>query len=164
MNHKYILKRTRSRIRKNGVRKNHKAIRKEPLRPKITWITFISKDSQKKRTTKLEIDQTADVKGLIKNGIDFHAYYIPKAEADRVEKILKCLCCYKLDHHKAHKCPKRLGIKICSICTGKCWKIHIIFIKKYAVQINGRVMELLMEFTFLAMPVSMSVNFMSLML
>ena len=36
---------------------------------KIHGITFISKDSQKKRTMKLEIDQTADVKGLIKNGM-----------------------------------------------------------------------------------------------
>ena len=55
---------------------------------------------------KLEIDHTADVKGLINNGMDLDAYYIPKVEAVRVEKVLQCLCCYKLDHHKAHECPR----------------------------------------------------------
>ena len=35
---------------------------------------------------KLETDQTADVKGLIKNEMDLDAYYIPKLEGARVEK------------------------------------------------------------------------------
>ena len=68
---------------------------------------------------KLEIYQIGDINGLIKNGMDFNAYYIPKEEAARVEKILQCLYYYKLDHHKAHECPKRLEIKICSTCSRK---------------------------------------------
>ena len=64
---------------------------------------------------KLEIDQTVDVKGLIKNEMNLDAYYIPKVEAARVEKILQYLCCYKLDYHKVQECPKRLEIKIYSI-------------------------------------------------
>ena len=40
---------------------------------------------------KLEIYQIGDINGLIKNGMDFNAYYIPKEEAARVEKILQCL-------------------------------------------------------------------------
>ena len=62
---------------------------------------------------KLKIYQTADVEGIIK----MEWTLIPITA--RVEKILQCLCCYKLDHHKAHECPKRLEIKICSICAGK---------------------------------------------
>ena len=91
---------------------------------KIHGITFISKHSQKKRTVKLEIDQTADVKDPIKKRMDLDAYYILKVEAARVEKIQQCLYCYKLDHHKSRECSKRLRIKICSICAGKehLWK------------------------------------------
>ena len=46
-------------------------------------------------------------------------YYIPKVEAARQERVLQCLCCYKLDQNIANKRPKRLRVKICSICTGK---------------------------------------------
>ena len=55
--------------------------------------------------------------------MDVDTYYIPKVEAARVEKILQCLCCFKLNHHKAHERPKRLGIKICFIfAKGHSWK------------------------------------------
>ena len=58
---------------------------------------------------KLEIDQTVHIKGLIKMEWTLLPITFRRQE---------------LDHHKAHECPKRLEIKICSICPGKghSWK------------------------------------------
>ena len=93
---------------KRQLKKNHENL-------KIHNITFISKDSQKKRTE--EIEQTADVNRLIKNGMDLDSYYIPKVEAARQKRVLQSLCCSKLDQHMAHKCPKLDYNLLCM-----CWK------------------------------------------
>ena len=91
----------------------------------IHQVKFISTDSQRNRTMKIEINNDADTRGYIKNGMDLDCYYIPKVEEARRDNVLQCLCCYQLDSHMAHECPKKNGIKICSICAGRghSWKV-----------------------------------------
>ena len=58
--------------------------------------------------------------------MDQRYYYIPKTEEARQERIMQCLCCYRLDNHMTHECPKKNGIKLCSICAGRghTWKVY----------------------------------------
>ena len=68
---------------------------------------------------KIEINHDAHTRNYVKNGMDLDSYYIPRVEEARREKILQCLFFYKLDSHMAYECPKKNGIKICSICDGR---------------------------------------------
>ena len=85
----------------------------------------ISKNSQRNRAMKIEINHDTDTRNYVKNGMNLDCYYIPKVEEARREKVLQCLCCYKLDSHMAYEWPKKNGIKICSICAarGHTWKV-----------------------------------------
>ena len=91
----------------------------------IHEVKFIPTDSHRNKTMKIEINNDADTKNYMKNGMHLDCYYIPKVEEARRDKVLQCLCCYKLDSHMAHECPKRNRVKISSICAGRghSWKV-----------------------------------------
>ena len=86
---------------------------------------MISKESQRNKIMKIVINRDADTRNYVKNGMDLDCYYIPRVEEVKREKVLQCLCCYRLDSHMAHECLKKNGIKICSICAGRghTWKV-----------------------------------------
>ena len=103
---------------KRQLEKNHENV-------VIHQVKIISKDSQRNRTMKIEINLDADTRNYIKNRMDLDCYFIPREEEARKEKVLQCLCSYKLNGHMAHECPKKNGVKICSICAGRghSWKV-----------------------------------------
>ena len=57
--------------------------------------------------------------------MDLDCYCILRVEEARMEKVLQCQYCCKLDSHLAPECPKKNGIKICSMCAGRghTWKV-----------------------------------------
>ena len=100
-------------------------LEKNPENIVIHKIKFISKESQRNRTMKLVINHDTDTRNYVKIGMDLDCYYILRVEEARKEKVLQCLCCYTLDNHMVHECPKKNGIKVCSICArrGHTWKV-----------------------------------------
>ena len=56
---------------------------------------------------KLEVNHDADASNYVKNGMDLDCYYVPRVEKARIEKVLQCPSCYKLNSHMPHECPKK---------------------------------------------------------